>query len=444
MYTSNTSYRPPARESLPFTKVDVAASEAVVPDALARALRDPLEPAFPDIIGLSSREGKKFTFRLVFVGSNRQPHGPLRNERPKQRHERASMKTQAELAASVKAAERLSGRKPLRKNSKSVPLMRIALVEMVALELQSVMKELKGKNRPLTFRGREVDFAHVKIMNIYRPTSATMQPTLEILHEYRSLYMADNAPVHAVVDQAHDDQAREDQSVIWGPAWDHPTAPTTPATGHTDVPTTPGIGRADEPCTFTPVLGGYLQYDEPFTLTPAHGSYPQCDQPFTFAPAHGGYLQCDEPGMSNIDYMQGQMPPVANGPWAMGNAANTIPTPGGPPTRYAPPPPPPFMWRPEMVHPGSADAEATLGLGFADVQGGVRTPANGNLNLEANTRTPATDDDVYFDLERYGESTMPNLWATQTGAGRRSAMRMWPNRGPRPAAAASTSACRYF
>lgn len=49
------------------------------------------------------------------------------------------MKTQAELAASVKAAERLSGRKPLRKNSKSVPLMRIALVEMVALELQSVM-----------------------------------------------------------------------------------------------------------------------------------------------------------------------------------------------------------------------------------------------------------------------------------------------------------------
>lgn len=40
------------------------------------------------------------------------------------------------------------------------------------------------------FNGREVDHNHLRIVDICRPTPATMQPTLDILPEYRSLYFA--------------------------------------------------------------------------------------------------------------------------------------------------------------------------------------------------------------------------------------------------------------
>ncbi|OJT15898.1 hypothetical protein TRAPUB_14219 [Trametes pubescens] len=51
--------------------------------------------------------------------------------------------------------------------------------------------KLKEQNKPLVFRGREVEYDHLLIVSISRPTAATVQPKLAILPQYRDLYLGD-------------------------------------------------------------------------------------------------------------------------------------------------------------------------------------------------------------------------------------------------------------
>lgn len=48
--------------------------------------------------------------------------------------------------------------------------------------------KLEAGDSPLTFRGIPVDFNHLRIVRIDRPTTATVHPVLEILSGHRYLY----------------------------------------------------------------------------------------------------------------------------------------------------------------------------------------------------------------------------------------------------------------
>ncbi|KAL1948539.1 hypothetical protein VTO73DRAFT_12614 [Trametes versicolor] len=167
-------------------RVDVAVSQALDPERLAHCLVDPLSPGFPGEAGAPDRKRQKLTVRYKFIDYNR---GVVwQNPYPRQINEYASTKRQS-CDPFVKAAQRLHGAiETSREDFKSKPLMRIALVEIVARELQDFIVKLEAGDSPLTFRGIPVDFNHLRIVRIDRPTTATVQPVLEILSGYRYLY----------------------------------------------------------------------------------------------------------------------------------------------------------------------------------------------------------------------------------------------------------------
>lgn len=135
----------------------------------------------------------------------------VQNTSPKQEHEYAS---RHQSSKSVEAAWSRFG-KPLRKDSESVPLMRATLVERAAMYLHQFMvsgsghahaiavlivlsrglyqAELERQGTPLTFCGHKVDYNHLRIVRLVRPTPATIQPMLEILPEYRDFYLGCNS-----------------------------------------------------------------------------------------------------------------------------------------------------------------------------------------------------------------------------------------------------------
>ncbi|EIW56292.1 uncharacterized protein TRAVEDRAFT_21517 [Trametes versicolor FP-101664 SS1] len=159
----------------------VAVRDALQPKVLARKLVDPLRHAFHHAGGGKSREGQKFTIRCVFRLDG---DAEVVNARPVQINEYMAG-SQSSLA--VEAAWDLYPM--LRKASGRVPLMRVALVEKVATELRAFLIKLKEQNKPLVFRGREVEYDHLLIVSISRPTAATVQPKLAILPRYRNLYL---------------------------------------------------------------------------------------------------------------------------------------------------------------------------------------------------------------------------------------------------------------
>ncbi|KAI0633178.1 hypothetical protein C8Q77DRAFT_878926 [Trametes polyzona] len=168
-YTGNGGHSP---SSPPAVVVNVAARDAIDPERLAALLTDPLEPTFV----CPSREKRKGTFRFPFSGCS------LRGYNPKQYREYAAGNQ------SSSAAQILLAMNPDKRKATVGPLMRVALVEKLATELRAVMAHLKSIGTPLTLSGREVDFDHILIVNIFRPTPASWQPTLSILDEFQSLY----------------------------------------------------------------------------------------------------------------------------------------------------------------------------------------------------------------------------------------------------------------
>ncbi|EIW56309.1 uncharacterized protein TRAVEDRAFT_49142 [Trametes versicolor FP-101664 SS1] len=155
--------------------VNVSAKVALIPEALAVSLLNPLEPAFVE----ADRKSKKWTYRYQFIGSSN-----LQNAAP-QMHEYASGDQRSKAVA---AAMRLPGNASQPSTSFATPLKRAAVVEKVAHGLAVYMEKLKDEGSPLRFNGHEVDFDHLQILKIFRPTPASMQPILEICEEFRGFY----------------------------------------------------------------------------------------------------------------------------------------------------------------------------------------------------------------------------------------------------------------
>ncbi|EIW56293.1 uncharacterized protein TRAVEDRAFT_49129 [Trametes versicolor FP-101664 SS1] len=164
---------PTANTEFPVMLVNVSAKDALDPITLANVLPKPLDPAFRKN---QDRKGKKWTCRYAFVDS------PPNNA--SQHHEYAAGDQHSQT---VSVARSLFGDSS-RSSAISVPLKRATVVEKVAHGLYTFMGTLKAQNRPLKFNGLDVDYNHLRIVNIFRPTVASMQPTLEILDEFRHLY----------------------------------------------------------------------------------------------------------------------------------------------------------------------------------------------------------------------------------------------------------------
>ncbi|KAH9851188.1 hypothetical protein C2E23DRAFT_886659 [Lenzites betulinus] len=162
---------------LPTIAVNVAASDALPRSGrLQDVLADPFGLAFPATGDVRGRERQKGTQHVLL--NNVVPfHSKQFNE-----YAAGDQKCAALIAASK------TGQFDRRKDRKSVPLRRATLVEKTAILLEAYMAELKRKGTPPVLRGHEVDFNHVLIVDIYKPTPAAYQPTLAILPEYRHLY----------------------------------------------------------------------------------------------------------------------------------------------------------------------------------------------------------------------------------------------------------------
>ncbi|KAI0820127.1 hypothetical protein BC628DRAFT_931175 [Trametes gibbosa] len=164
-----------SRDNVPAFTVNILAAHAH-PDSgsgkLLEGLSNPCDAAFT----IPERKEEKFTTRLAFDG--------LPPNSVKQYREYSSY-PQRSKALELAHAQGIF--KP-QKARPSVPLTRAALVEKMAIVLKEFMSELKHKGMPLTFGGQEVEFNHVLIVDIYRPTTASIQPTLAIHEEFRHLY----------------------------------------------------------------------------------------------------------------------------------------------------------------------------------------------------------------------------------------------------------------
>ncbi|OJT02299.1 hypothetical protein TRAPUB_7181 [Trametes pubescens] len=121
----------------------------------------PLDPTFEPN---PERKGKKGTCRYAY-------------------HEYAAGDQRSDT---VSAAQSLFGDSS-RSSAISVPLKRATVVEKVARGLYTFMGTLKAQSKPLKFNGLDVDYNHLRIVN---STVASMQPTLEILDDFRDLERA--------------------------------------------------------------------------------------------------------------------------------------------------------------------------------------------------------------------------------------------------------------
>lgn len=155
-----------------------------------------------------SLPGKSLSFprgeRKGLIQSQFSGNPKPRNVAP-QMHEYASGD---QSSKAVDAAMRRLGSASKTSTSFATPLKRAAVVEKVAWGLAMYMvsrvlsacirhlhteriafqNTLKAVGSPLKFNDREVDFSHLHIAYIFRPTSASMQPILEIREEFRSFY----------------------------------------------------------------------------------------------------------------------------------------------------------------------------------------------------------------------------------------------------------------
>ncbi|KAL1948538.1 hypothetical protein VTO73DRAFT_12613 [Trametes versicolor] len=170
-----------------FMDVNVAVSDAADPERLARALEDPLGPGFPEDSGTLGRIGQKFTVRYVCIDHRRQLAWQLTN--PKQINEYVCT-TRQPPDPFLQAARIVHGNSEAesREDPRSKPLVRIALVVFAVQELQEYMAKLEAEDVPLSFRDVKVDFYHLRIIALFRPQPAAVQPTLDILPEFRHIY----------------------------------------------------------------------------------------------------------------------------------------------------------------------------------------------------------------------------------------------------------------
>ncbi|KAI0673279.1 hypothetical protein C8Q78DRAFT_713943 [Trametes maxima] len=177
-----TQYTPPAPINI---LVNVALPHALEPEELASLLRDqdPLLAAFEFKISNDKKESRrfrKFTCRYEFELEGRS----VSNKSPVQQNEY----TTGRKSIAVQTARRLLGSEPAPNGA--APMTRIELVEKCAVTLAQFMYTLRHEGKPLTFRGRVVENDHIHIVDIRRPTDASVQPTLMIRPEFRHLYFA--------------------------------------------------------------------------------------------------------------------------------------------------------------------------------------------------------------------------------------------------------------
>ncbi|KAI0350517.1 hypothetical protein OH77DRAFT_1524786 [Trametes cingulata] len=158
---------------LPRFSVNVAVRDAVNADVLAQLMadRDPLASGFAD--PTKARRNQKYTVRIAVTGL------PL--NKPTQRNEYSK----GEKSPAVQALLRRHGHQP---PTESQPLSRIELVESVGIETAQFIRFLAEKDTPLKFRDCPVQVEHLFVVDIFRPTHATVQPTLAIDRQYRALY----------------------------------------------------------------------------------------------------------------------------------------------------------------------------------------------------------------------------------------------------------------
>ncbi|KAI0633177.1 hypothetical protein C8Q77DRAFT_1122431 [Trametes polyzona] len=176
-YCGNGSRKPSDDNSdVPRIIVKLAARHAIRPDELAAHLENPLDIACAD----SERRSKKCTIRIVFVG--------LPKNEAKQFNEQASG---SQNCKALEIAARLRNTKL--QGCEAVGLRRATIVEKVAVCLRDHLNRLKKEQTALKFRGREVDFSDLIIVDILRPTTASLQPTLAIHTDCRWKYSSQNA-----------------------------------------------------------------------------------------------------------------------------------------------------------------------------------------------------------------------------------------------------------
>lgn len=206
LYRGNSgSCTPMGNTQFPVMLVNVSAKDALDPNTLARVLQKPLDPTFEPN---PERKGKKGTCRYAVSRFSQRAQcreGSTNYSLPNsssQYHEYAAGDQRSDT---VSAAQSLFGDSS-RSSAISVPLKRATVVEKVARGLYTFMVSrislsamctaliqmqfsfqgtLKAQSKPLKFNGLDVDYNHLRIVN---STVASMQPTLEILDDFRDLY----------------------------------------------------------------------------------------------------------------------------------------------------------------------------------------------------------------------------------------------------------------